>query len=61
MIVGFLTHLEFCHEISHKKVVQLINKESQSTLQATTSVPNTELEVHLFFLALVKVEAPDGV
>ena len=60
MIVGFLTHLEFCHEISDEKVVQLINEESQSTLQATTS-PSKELETYLFFPALVKVEAPDGI
>ena len=58
IIVGFLTHLEFCHEVSDEEVVvQLINEESQSTLQAT----NKKLETYLFFPALVKVEAPDGV
>ena len=56
MIVGFLTHLEFCHEVSDKEILQLINYDTQSDIIAQT----TELETYLFFPALIKLEAPDG-
>ena len=49
MIVGFLTHLEFCHEVSDKEVLQLINEESQSALQANMAT-NSELKTYFSFL-----------
>ena len=50
MLIGFLTHLEFCHEISDKEILQLIckqNTESKSTgKQSTTFNDYTTTEVH---------------
>ena len=57
MVVGFLTHLEFCHEVSDEEVLQLINEESQTY----TTTSNSELKTYLFFPALIKLEAPDGI
>ena len=57
MIVGFLTHLEFCHEVSDKEVLQLINDKSQMD---TTGL-NAGLKTYLFFPALIKLEAPGGI
>lgn len=59
MLVGFLTHLEFCHEISDREVLQLIGKH---TTEFDDAIEGSEInDRYLFFPALVKVEAPDYV
>ena len=56
MLVGFLTHLEFCHEISDKETLQLIGEQLKST-----DPSSSRDETYLFFPALVKLEAPSNV
>ena len=50
MLMGFLTHLEFCHEISDKEILQLIckqNTESKSTGKQSMKFNDyTTTEVH---------------
>ena len=52
MLVQFLCHLEFCHEITDPEGLQLLQAASGST------TPN---ERWFFFPGLVKIEAPDRV
>ena len=52
MLVQFLCHLEFCHEITDPEALQLLQSASVST------TPN---ERWLFFPGLVKINAPDRV
>lgn len=53
MIVGYLTHLEFCHEILDVDIVKLIDKhQTYVCLQS---------ERYFFFPALVTMEIPDKV
>ena len=64
MIVQFLTHLEFCHEVSDREVVEMINKhekESSRSVPATVTahdLPSEIPERYFFFPALVSVETP---
>ena len=53
MLLQFLTHFEFCREITDQKVLQLITKEH--------SLPNCYRTPYLFFPGLVSIEAPHGV
>ena len=48
MLVGFLSHLEFCHEISDKEVLQLISDESGFSAA----------ERYFFFPGLVRLSVP---
>ena len=48
MLVGFLTHLEYCHEISDEDTLALIGEQ----------VGKSGDKTYLFFPALVKAEAP---
>ena len=64
MIIQFLTHLEFCHEVSDHEVVEMINKhekESSRSVPATLTshdLPSEIPERYFFFPALVSVEIP---
>ena len=64
MIVQFLTHLEFCHEVSDCEVIEMIyqhEKESSKSVPATSTAQNSPSETperYLFFPALVSVETP---
>ena len=49
MLVNFLTHLEYCHEISDQEILQIIGEQIEDT---------STNETYLFFPALVKLEAP---
>ena len=60
MLVGFLTHLEFCHEVTDEEVLQLINEESQSSSNSRET-NSTMTQEYLFFPAFVKLEAPGNV
>ena len=51
MLVGFLTHLEYCHEISDEDTLALIGEQ----------VGESEGETYLFVPALVKAEAPRSI
>ena len=54
MLVGFLTHLEYCQEIIDTEVLQLIYKDH--------SIPqNKSKERYYFFPALIKTEGPENV
>ena len=48
MLVGFLTHLEYCHKISDEDTLVLIGEQ----------VGKSDNDTYLFFPALVKAEAP---
>jgi signal recognition particle receptor subunit beta len=51
MLVGFLTHLEYCHEISDEDTLALIGEQ----------VGKCGSETYLFFPALVKAETPSSI
>ena len=53
MLVGYLTHLEFCHKISDNELLQLIDEQHQTQKESNT-------ETYYFFPALVRVEAPSS-
>ena len=54
MITAFLTHLEFCHEITDPEALRLLQMPNSS---ASTFCS----EKYLFFPALVSIEAPGDV
>ena len=54
MITGFMTHLEFCHEIA-KSEANLISGHPRNLL----AVGNADSEIFFFFPALVKTEIPE--
>ena len=54
MLVNFLIHLEYCHEISDKELFEMIGEQVRTT-------DMSENEVFLFFPALVKLKAPQNV
>ena len=54
MLVNFLTHLEYCHEISDKELLEMIGEQVRTT-------DMSENEVFLFFPALVKLKAPQNI
>lgn len=53
MIVGYLSHLEFCHEISDVDIVKLIDKHQMYVCMQS--------ERYFFFPALVTMKIPDKV
>ena len=57
MLVGFLSHLEFCHEIFDKEVLKLI---SESDKQETTGYFSTS-ERYFFFPSLVRLSVPEEI
>ena len=58
MLVQFLTHFEFCCEITDHKVLQLIIQECPAKIYGADS---SSVEHYLFFPGLVSIEAPHGV
>ena len=58
MLVGYLSHLEFCDEISDPEVLGLINQEQASTASEVTAVQG---ERYFFFPGLVTLEVPSTV
>ena len=57
MIVHFLCHLEFCHNIADSEVLQLLH--SLGTSEPVATFDSTER--FLFFPNLVSIEVPSGV
>ena len=55
MLVGFLSHLEFCHRISDPEVLKLILKEQTSM---DTQRTGATTERYFFFPALVTIAMP---
>ena len=51
MLIGFLSHLEFCHKLSDSEVLQLIGEEDQKR----------SCESYFLFPALIKLDAPGKV
>ena len=51
MLIGLLSHLEFCHKLSDSEVLQLIGKEDQKN----------SCGCYFLFPALIKLEAPGRV
>ena len=58
MLLGFLSHLEFCYEISDTEILGLINQEQASSAVEET---NLEGERYFFFPGLVTLEVPSTV
>ena len=58
MLVGFLSHLEFCHEIADNEILGLINEDQTSTASKATAVQG---ERYFFFPGLVTLEVPSTV
>ena len=52
MLIGFLSHLEFCHEIKDREVLKLIYK---------SATKSNDLERYFFFPGLVSITRPQGV
>ena len=53
MIVGFLSHLEFCHEIIDTEILALLGHDSKG-------VASAQEERHFFFPSLVTADAPSS-
>ena len=51
MLIGFLTHLEHCHEIKDKNILKLLSSDSNYTSD----------DKYFYFPGLVKIEKPEGV
>ena len=58
MLVGFLSHLEFCHEISDSEILGLISQDQASAASEATAVQG---ERYFFFPGLVTLEVPSTV
>ena len=58
MLVGFLSHLEFCHEISDSEILALISQDQASAASEATVVQG---ERYFFFPGLVTLEVPSTV
>ena len=58
MLVGFLSHLEFCHEISDSEILALISQDQASAASEATAVQG---ERYFFFPGLVTLEIPSTV
>ena len=55
MLVGFLSHLEFCHEIFDEEVLKLIGESNKSEAEFPAS------ERYFFFPALVRLKVPQEI
>ena len=58
MLLGFLFHLEFCHEISDSEILALISQDQASAASKATAVQG---ERYFFFPGLVTLEVPSTV
>jgi hypothetical protein len=63
MIVQFLTHLEFCHEVCDHEVLEMISKREKDLSKYVPTMlaphlPSETPERYYFFPALVSVETP---
>ena len=58
MLVGFLSHLEFCHEILDSQILGLINQEQEASSSEKSDVQG---ERYFFFPGLVTLEVPSTV
>ena len=58
MLLGFLSHLEFCHEISDSEILALISQDQASAASEATALHG---ERYFFFPGLVTLEVPSTV
>ena len=58
MLLGFLSYLEFCHEISDSEILGLISQDQASAASKATAVQG---ERYFFFPGLVTLEVPNTV
>ena len=58
MLIGFLSHLEFCSEISDDEITQLIDETKPTATSETEAASSTEIERYFFFPGLVTLDAP---
>ena len=59
VLIGFLTHLEFCHEIDDCELHELICKHQDSLNRADTT--ESENERYFLFPGLITLNAPKGI
>ena len=58
MLIGFLSHLEFCSEISDDEITQLIDETKPTAISETEAASSTERERYFFFPGLVTLDVP---
>ena len=58
MLIGFLSHLEYCNEISDDEITQLIDETKPTATSETEAASSTERERYFFFPGLVTLDAP---
>ena len=58
MLVGFLSHLEFCHEVSDSEILALISQDQASAASEATAVQGQR---YFFFPGLVTLDVPSTV
>ena len=58
MLIGFLSHLEYCSEISDDEITQLIDETKPTPTSETEAASSTERERYFFFPGLVTLDAP---
>ena len=58
MLIGFLSHLEYCSEISDEEITQLIDETKPTATSETEAAISTEREHYFFFPGLVTLDAP---
>ena len=58
MLIGFLSHLEYCSEISDDEITQLIDETEPTATSETEAASSTERERYFFFPGLVTLDAP---
>ena len=60
MLIGFLSHLEYCSEISDDEITQLIDETKPTATSETEAATcsSTERERYFFFPGLVTLDAP---
>ena len=59
ILVGFLTHLEFCREIVDQELLELICEHQDS--RRIMKYPESENERYFLFPGLITLEAPSGI
>ena len=59
VLIGFLTHLEFCHEINDRELHELISKHQDSLNKADAE--QSENERYFLFPGLITLNAPRGI
>ena len=59
VLIGFLTHLEYCHEIDDREVHELIIQHQESS-KCTTTI-ESENEHYFLFPGLITLNAPRGI